>query len=134
MLKQANENKGKKLTLTSKLTNMIIKKGYLKQYFTILQDNLKLNIELHNGNSKEGLNIEDEELMNDLNDSDDDNLFANSAENNASALSAHNDEYEVQASNNFSRNFGGSGLKESDEEDGLDINTDEDSIDERFLS
>ena len=105
MLKQANENKDKKLILTSKLTNMIIKKSYLKQYFTILQENLKLNVELNNGTSKEGLNIEDEELLQDMNESDDENLFANSGENFASGLSAHNDEYEVQASNNFAKSF-----------------------------
>lgn len=138
MLKQANENKGKKLTLTTKLTNMIIKKSYLKQYFTILQDNLKLNVELNNGTSKDGLNIEDEELLHDLNDSDEESLFAESA---ASGLSAHNDEYDVQASRGFANGFGaGFANRESFEaesdEDGLDVNTDDvnDSISGKFLS
>lgn len=134
MLKQAKENKDKKLILTSKLTNMIIKKSYLKQYFTILQGNLKLNVELNNGTSKEGLNIEDEELLSDLNDSEDDNLFANSGENAASDLSAHDDDYEVQASNNFSNSIAGLANKESDDEDGLLVNTDEDSLDGKFLN
>ncbi len=134
MLKQANENKGTKMTLTAKLTNMIIKKSYLKQYFTILQENLKLNIELNNGNSKEGLNIEDEEYLHDLDD--DENLFANNGENVAAAasgLSADHDDYEVRASNNFANSLNGSSARtEYEDEDSLDV---QDSLDERqFLN
>jgi D-tyrosyl-tRNA(Tyr) deacylase len=138
MLKQASENPGKKLFLTSKLTNMIIKKSYLKQYFSKLQENLKLNIELNNGGNKDGLNVEDEELLHDLNDSDNEDLFANSEQNAFSALSANNNEYDIKASNNFSEN-----LKESltnhkdsddDNDDGFDMESDGDLLDGKFLN
>ncbi len=60
---------------------MIIKKSYLKQYFNILQEKLKINVELNNGSSKEGFTIEDGEL---ISDSDENNLFADNRSDNIS--------------------------------------------------
>jgi len=42
---------------------MINKKSYLKQYFKILKDNLKLNIDMSSGKSKGDLQINSQELM-----------------------------------------------------------------------
>jgi len=105
MLKKANENPSEKLILTEKLTNMIIKKSYLKQYFNILQENLKLNIELNNGSSKEGLTIEDEDLLNDINDSDENNIFAMNQSNNLFDLNDNNEDVDLQENDNLPKNF-----------------------------
>lgn len=137
MLKQASENSNEKLILTSKLTNMIIKKSYLKQYFTIIQDNLKLHVELNNGGKKDGLNIEDEELLHDLNDSDNEDLFANNGQTAFSGLSAINNEYDIQASNNFAENFKGgfaNNNSNEDNDDGLVTESYNDSFDGKFLN
>ena len=140
MLKQANENKEKKLTLTAKLTNMIIKKSYLKKYFTTLQEKIKLNVELNNGTSKDGLNVEDQELLHDLNDSDEESLFA---ESDASGPSGQKNEYDVQAShgstNGFHAEFNNRESFEAEnekDEDGLDVDTEDvnDSISGKFLN
>lgn len=127
MLKKANENPNEKLILTEKLTHMIIKKSYLKQYFNILQENLKLNIELNNGSSKQGLNIEDEELLNDINDSDENNIFTVNQSNDLMNTNDFNEDFDIQENNNFTSNL--SNFKnESELEDNEEI-----SINNKFL-
>jgi hypothetical protein len=49
------DNQNKKMTLSAEMSNMINKKSYLEQYFKILKDYLKLNIEMSSGNTNENV-------------------------------------------------------------------------------
>lgn len=102
MLKKAVEHPQEKLVLTEKLTGILLKKSYLKQYFNILTQNLKLNLELNNGTKKEGLSVEEDELFNDMSDTENENLFADSSTLEAhNSLGNFNSNYDIQATDAF---------------------------------
>lgn len=112
---------------------MIINKNYLRQYFMILQENLKLNIELFNsGSDKEDLNIDNEEF---LDNETDDNLLMN---NEKTHSSEYNDEdYDIHASDNY-RNTINKKFRDGNDEfenndNDLTISTDDDYQDDKFL-
>jgi hypothetical protein len=90
------DNQNKKMTLTSTLSNMINKKSYLEQYFKILKDYLKLNIEMSSGNAND-----DNDDINETNEFDEgDDMIINEGK-----IIDNNEEYRLEYNNANNHNY-----------------------------
>jgi len=98
----------------------------------ILQENLKLNVELNNGSDKDDLNIENEEF---LDNETDDNLLINNEKTHSS--DSNEEDYDIHASDDFrdsiNKKFRGGNDDFENNDNDLTISTDEDYHDDKFL-
>ena len=113
---------------------MINKKSYLKQYFKILKDNLKLNIDMSSGKSKDDLQINSQELMRESDEYEEEANEGNVMEN--------NEDYHVENSsafghkNNFrinSENAPKERENEDEEDEENDHNEDDEEDDDKVF-